>query len=190
MMELVSEFEIPYLSPVHHGYPAWPGGERRLQLYQANASAQVVLTRGLSNGNDHPFEIYLETDDLTDVESFGSSWHANLVYELGRIIPNVNDLAKRLDINRYLTVQIEIEGAPPEWSFESEDGNIGLFLGLDNAALTQFIKPSIPLNLKLMRPRELQYSIEKGQEGRLKLASLYLQQGNATISNLERASVV
>jgi hypothetical protein len=189
-MQLVTEFEIQYLSPLHPSYPAWPGGERWLKLYQRDENTQIIITKGLSDGADHPFEIYAETDDQTDADSFSSSWQANLVYELGKIVPNVHDLIQRMETNKYLTVQVEIDGAPPEWSLEDANGNIGLFIGLNNPFMNEFAKTFIPLNLKLMRPQELMYSIEKGNVGRLQLAQLYLQQGNVTNSNLERESIV
>jgi len=189
-MQLLQEFQIEYLSPVHHGYPTWPGGERWLQLYNTAENLQVVVTKGLSNGKNHPYEIYLETDDTIDPDDFSSSWQANLVYELGKIVPNVPNLAERMEKNSYLTVQVDMDGAPPEWSLNDEKGNIGLFMGLGNSQVNEFIKPSIPLNIKLMRPRELLYSIQNDHAGRLKLAELYVQQGNATISNLERESVL
>lgn len=190
MIQLLSEFEIQYLSPIHHGYPAWPGGGRWLQLYQPNSNSQIVSTKGLSDGNKHPYEIYLETDDLIDVDSFSSSWQANLVYELGKIVPNVPDLAERMEKNTFLTVQVHMDGAPPEWSLDDPNGNIGLFMGLQNPLAKEIIQPSIPLNIKLMRPAELLYAIQNGYEGRIKLAELFMQQGNATKSNLTRESVV
>ena len=189
-MQLLSEFEIQYLSPVHHNYPAWPGGERWLQLYQASTNTQVVITKGLSNGENRICEIYLETNDEINAERFSNSWQANLVYELGKILPNVPDFAQRMEKNKYLTVQIEVEGVPPEWSLEDENGNIGLFIGLQNTFINEFFKPSIPLNIKLMRPQELLYSIQNDYSGRLQLAELYLQKGDATISNLERGGVM
>lgn len=189
-MELLTEFEIQHLSPLHPGYPEWPGGGRWLQLWQTNYQTQIVITRGLSNGMDHLFEIYIETDDQIDTESFSSSWQANLVYELGKIIPNVNDLSQRLQNNKYLSIQIEIDGAPPEWSLQDENGNIGLFIGLQNPLINQLLTPLAPLNIKLMRPQELIYGIKNDYEGRIKLAELFTSQGNTCISNLERESVV
>lgn len=188
-MQLLSEFEIQYLSPLHPGYPSWPGGERWLQLYQENLSTQVIFTKGLSDGADNPFEVYLQTDDLIDPDNFSNSWQVNLVYELGKIIPNVHDILHRIEVNKYLTVQIEMDGAPAEWSLDDANGNIGLFIGLDNILKNDFTE-FIPLNVKLMTPQELLCSIEKGNEGRSQLAQLYLEQRNATISNLERQSVV
>lgn len=189
MIQLLTDFEIQYLSPDHADYTAWPGGARWLKLYQAGSNTQIVITKGLSDGKDHLYEIYLETDDEIDLENFSSSWQTNLVYELGKIVPNVNNLAERMEKNKYLSVQVEIEGAPPKWSLKDTNGNIGLFVGLQDPGISELVKPAIPLNIKLMRPQELLYCINE-DSGRLKLAELYLQQGNATISNLERESVI
>lgn len=189
-MQLLSEFEIQYLNPLHHGYPVWPGGERWLQLYQTDRNSQLVITKGLSDGENHLPEISLETDDEISVEDFSSSWQANLVYETGRVLPNVKDLSERLSKHKYLTLQIDMAGAPPEWSLADKNGNIGLFIGLQNPSIKEFERPLMPLSVKLMRPEELLYAIENGFEGRMKLAEMYRQQGNSTISNLERKSVL
>ncbi|MFT3946383.1 MAG: hypothetical protein QM763_05350 [Agriterribacter sp.] len=187
-MQLLTEFEIQYLSPIHAYYPTWPGKERLLQLYDTGRETQVVLTKGLSDGDEYLYEIYLESNDIIAPEDFSNSWQANLVYEAGRIVPQVPDFKDRLALNIYLSLQVEMEGAPEEWSLNSQDGNIGLFIGLPSATFKE--STFKPLNIKLMRPEELLFSIENDKPGRLKLAELYIQQGNPTISNLERASVV
>jgi len=187
-MQLLTEFQIQYLSPIHYDYPAWPGGERWLQLYETAEGTQIVFTKGLSNGDDFLFEIYLESDELIIPEDFGSSWQANLVYETGRVLPRIPDFTTRLKINTYLSLQIDMDGAPEEWSLNSPDGNIGLFMGLPSIKLSDL--QFLPLNIKLMRPQELSYSIQNDKDGRIKLAELYMKQGDSTISNLERESVV
>ena len=189
-MLLLSEFEIQYLNPIHHGYPEWPGVERWLRLFQIGGNKQIVMTKGLSYGIDQPFEIYLETDEEINAEDFSSSWQANLVYEMGKIVPNVDDVVQRLEKNSYLVVQVEIDGAPSEWSLDDKNGNIGLFVGLENPVISESAKAFKLLNVKLMRPLELLYSIQNDFQGRIKLAELYNLQGNATVSNLERQSVI
>ncbi len=187
-MQLLTEFEIQYLSPIHAYYPTWPGEERWLQLYETNEGTQIVLTKGLSDGDEYLYEIYLESNDIITPEDFSNSWQANLVYEAGRIVPQVPDFKDRLAINTYLSLQVEMEGAPEEWSLNSLDGNIGLFIGLSSEAFKG--SNFRPLNIKLMRPAELLYAVENDNAGRLKLAELYVKQGNSTISNLERESVI
>jgi hypothetical protein len=187
--KIAEGFEIPYLHPNHHGYPAWAGGDRYLKLLNTNWNTQIVFTQGLSSADgSSPFEIYLETIDDTD--PFSSSWQANLVYEMGKILPNVKDMTQRMDKYKYLSVQIIMEGAPGDWSIASNDGNIGLFLGLPNTNLSDFRPGFTPLNIKLMRPSELQYVIDNGAEGRLKLGELYLKQGDATLSYMDRQPIL
>lgn len=187
-MELISEFEIIYLNPIHHGYPAWPGGERWLQLYQVDTNTQAVFTKGLAKGKE--YEVYLHTSDLLEAQEFSSSWQGNLVYEIGKILPNVQNLKERLELNVYLTVQIAMAGAPSDWALEDENGNIGLFIGLKNVKIEERVAPIMPLNIKLMRPDELFYCIQNGSEGRVKMAESYLRQGEVTISSLQRESVL
>lgn len=186
---LKESFELEYLNPYHHNYPAWPGGERWLSLVKSDLNTEIIFTDGLFLADSqHPFELYLETDD--EVEDLGSSWQASLVYEVGRMLPTMKDLASLLPKYKYITIQLSIDGAPDEWSLDHPDGNIGVFAGLENPALESTEFPFIPLNVKLMRPQEMQYVLDNGSEGRLLIRSLYAKQGNETISNLERESVI
>lgn len=189
-MDLITEFEINNLNPNHYGYPEWPGGYRWLQLYDLDSGLQLVVTKGLSDNHLSRYEIYLETDELLNCNNFSSSWQANLVYEAGKIIPNVPNLEERLNKNKYLCLQIQIDGAPPEWSINDSNGNIGLFAGLENDNLSDFNQAFIPLNIKLMRPEELMYCIQHDRIGRNHLAELYKEQENSTVSNLYRKSVI
>jgi hypothetical protein len=189
-MQLLSEFPIHNLTPAHQDYPDWPGGERWLQLYQSGASTQVVITKGLSDGESSPFELYLQTDELIAAEQFRTSWQASLVYALGRIIPDVKQLPDWIGKYTYLTVQVQMDKAPKEWSKENKNGNVGVFIGLKNPAVNESFKSFTALNVKLMRPEELAYCIEHANEGRMKMAEWYGAQGKKTISNLQRPGVV
>lgn len=186
---ITESFEIEYMNPYHHGYPAWPGGERHLKLLKTNWGTELIFTEGLASADRSPAsELYLETNE--EVDPFDSSWQANLVYEAGRIIPNVTDLHKRFAENTCLTLQVAMDGAPDEWSLDHADGNIGLFLGLVSEQLASATFPFVPVNIKLMRPDELNYVLKNGAEARIRLAALYAQQGGKTLSFMGRASVV
>jgi hypothetical protein len=52
------------------------------------------------------------------------------------------------------------------------------------------IEPVKIVNVKLLTLPELKYVIKNGQEGRNKLAEMFLAEGNATQSTLDRKSVV
>ncbi len=182
-------FEIQYLHPDHHFYPAWPDGDRRLNLLKTKWDTKIIFSEGLSKiGSQNNYEIYLETNE--GIEDFGCSWQANVVYEIGRLIPKVTDLYTRFSKNKYLSVQVQIDGAPEEWSLINTNGNIGILLGLENPKLENIKFAFNPINIKLMRPQELQYAINNGSEGRNLIASLYLKQGGQTLSFLDRVSVI
>jgi hypothetical protein len=187
---LISRFEIDPLNPVHNNYPRWPGEKRVLKLYKTDGGTFVVMTMGLAQKAASPYEVYLETEEEISAQEFSSSWQTNLVYETGKIIPRVQNFRERIEAHRYLSLQIDMEGAPDEWSLQHENGNIGLFIGMDNPSIAELTGEAVPLNVKLMRPQELLYSIEHEEKGRHQLAELYQKQGNATLSSLERTSVV
>ncbi len=188
--QIIDEFEIQYLSPIHHGYPKWKGGERWLRLLRANCGNNIVFTQGLSSREEPKgYEVYLETTE--PIDAFSQSWQANLVYEVGKIIPNVHGLESRLQEQEFLSVQIVMDGAPGDWSLNDPNGNIGLFLGLQNPQLKSFKPPHFtPLNIKLLRPSELLFAINNGKEGRKKLAELIRNQGDVAVSSLDRIAVV
>lgn len=186
---LVEEFEIPYLHPFHTHYPAWPGGERWLQWYKSTWGTNIIITRGLSNpGKGFEFEAYLETTDV--ITDFGSSWQANIVYEIGSIIPNVPDLEKRLTAVTYMSVQSHMSDFPEGWSIDDPKGNVGLFVGLQNPRLHAALKQFTPLNVKLLRAEELKYIISNGQKGRMELAELFKKESMPTASSINRKPVV
>lgn len=187
---IADEFEIAHLHPLHHNYPSWKGGTRWLKLLRTNWGNEIVFTQGLASTQEkNGHEIYLETSE--PIASFSDSWQANLVYEVGKIIPNVADLDARLTKFKYLSLQINIEGAPRDWSLEHPNGNIGLLLGLPNSRLASF-RPAYftPVNIKLLRPAEMLYIINNGAEGRNKVAELIAAQGDVAVSSLDRPSVV
>jgi len=185
----IEKFELPYLHPDHHDYPAWAGGDRYLNLLKTKWGNWIVYTNGLHNiVSGALYEIYIETDEA--VEDFGSSWQANIIYAVGRLIPKVNDLSKRVERHQYLSIQIEMEGAPDDWSLKNETGNITLFVGLENPKIKLADFSFIPLNIKLMRPKEAEYVKANGDSARHELAKLYMRQGQTCVTSMIRESVI
>jgi len=189
--ELMEEFEIRYLDPNHHGYPQW-AGDRYLQLWKTPWNTYIVCTQGLFEENNEKslgFELYLETEEMPD--PFDESWQANIVYELGKLLPKVTDRNQRFEIYKYLSAQIAMEGAPKEWSVEEHD-NISVMLGIEHEEFRnrnlQF--PFRPLNAKLLRPAETRMIKKLNTQGRQKLVHFYHQRGKATLSSLNRPSAV
>jgi hypothetical protein len=189
--ELVEEFEIRYLDPTHHGYPQW-AGDRYLQLWHTHWNTYMVCTQGLFEANNERslgFELYFETEEKPD--PFDASWQANIVYELGKLLPKVTDLNQRFETYKYLSIQIAMDGAPEEWSVEEHD-NIGVILGIEHDEFRnrniQF--PFRPLNAKLLRPAETRMIKKLNSQGRQKLVDFFHQRGKATLSSLDRPSAI
>jgi hypothetical protein len=188
---LLEEFEIQYLSPIHHDYPQW-AEERYLQLWHTHWNTYMICTQGLYKEGDNfslGLELFLETIEKPD--GFSSSWQANIVYEVGKLLPKVPDLKQRFETYKYLSVQIAMEGAPEEWSLPEND-NIGVLLGIEHEEFQRRnIKfPFRPLNCKLLRPAETKMIKKLNAKGREKLVNFFNQKGNATISSLDRPSSV
>lgn len=189
--ELIEEFEIQYLDPNHHGYPQW-AGDRFLQLWHTPWNTYLVCTQGLSEENSQQslgFELYFETEEKP--EPFDESWQANIVYELGKLLPKVTDLSQRFETYKYISVQVAMDGAPEEWSLNEHD-NIGLLLGIEHE---EFQNRNLqfgfrPVNVKLLRPAEVRVIKQMNANGRQRLVDFFKQRGKATLSSLNRPSAV
>jgi hypothetical protein len=189
--ELLEEFEIQYLSPTHHGYPQW-AGDRYLQLWCTHWNTYIVCTRGLYEAGNKlslGFELYFETKEQP--ESFDESWQANIVYEIGKILPKVTDLKQRFEASKYLSVKIAMEGAPEDWRLDGQDF-IGVMLGIEHNEFQQrnYQFPFRPVNVKLLRPAEMRMFKKLNAKGQQKLVNFYHQRGNATVSSLTRPSAL
>lgn len=186
--EINETLELSFLNPYLADYPHWHGSTRDIVLVKPPEwENQIVATSGLSSP-EAPFEIYLETNE--PIQRFNSSWQMNLIQTIGGIIPNIDNFKERLIKHRFLTLQLDMDGAPEEWSVDHPDGNIGMFIGLDNAHINHDHLNFLPINIKLMRPDELLYCLDKAAQGREEIAELYKQQGQATLSCLDRTSVL
>jgi len=186
--EINETLELSFLNPYLADYPHWHGSTRDIVLVTPPTwENQIVATSGLSSP-EAPFEVYIETNE--SIQRFSSSWQMNLIKTIGGIIPNIDNFKDRLIKHRFLTLQLDMDGAPEEWSVDHPDGNIGMFIGLDNTHMNNDNLDFLPINVKLMRPDELLYCLDKAAQGREEIAELYKQQGQTTLSYLDRASVL
>lgn len=205
---VIDAFDVAPFNPFFAAYPKWPGQVQRFRLLArapGMGGGRIAYTDGLSDAYADPaeargaaaqglgLELYLETDD--EVGSINQGWAVNLLLELGRLAVHHGALRARLREHAYLTVQLDMVGAPQEWSLDHPDGNIGIFLGLANPELPAEVALSeggfLPVSAKLMRPEELRYALEHGATGRAQLARLYATAaGRQRISDLERPPVV
>jgi len=187
--ELLEKHILPEENPFDPDYPSWGTEDRSLNLLKTKENTYMVFTEGYAcEGNN--VEFYIESED--EIEDFDSSWQKNLVYETCRNIIYIDDLDEVLKETEFLILQLHMDGAPEEWSYKHKDGNIGLFIGLEhkNEYMKNLNEDLKFLNIKLMRPSELKYAIEKGIEGRRALAKLYYKENNPSISSMLRKSVI
>lgn len=187
--ELLEKHVLPEVNPFDPDYPSWGTKERSLNLLKTKDDTYMVFTEGYAcQGNN--VEFYIESID--EIDDFDSSWQKNLIYETCRNIIYIDDLDEVLKETEFLVLQLHMEGAPKEWSYDHKGGNIGLFIGLErkNEDISEFDDNFKFLNVKLMRPSELKYAIEKGIEGRKDLAKLYAKEEKPNISSMLRSSVI
>jgi hypothetical protein len=199
---VIDRLSLDPLSPFHTRHPAFPGGMRNFQLIDRGAT-RLVTTDGLSDAvagderfadrNGFELELYIETDEaLTTLEN---TWTGGVLLELATLAINHGRLANTVERERYVTVQLKMDGVPEEWSLAHEDGNVGMFLGLEQTSMPGRVVLSkthfAPVSAKLMRPAELQYAIDGKSRARADLAARYARQtGKGQLSNIARASVV
>ncbi len=193
---------LPFSQPgIFH--PAWPGDERRFLLLHTHQKTSLAFTDGLSdlsesdvcyeNKNGLEIELFLET--IEHLEDIKSGWVLALLLEVSRVAVNHGFLKEEIDQREFMTVQLNMDGAPAEWSLQHPDGNVGVFLSIARPGMPNEIKLQktsfSPICVKLMRPAELQYAINHGPAGREKLAELYSRPvGLGHISSLTRPSVI
>lgn len=185
LKEELESIEVPLDNIFDPDYPDWGADERGFKLYSTEKNTKVIMTYGFNNEYSN-FEMYIESSDK--VEDLAQSWQKNLLYEVCRTIPEIEDFEELIEELKYFVIQLHMDGAPHEWSLDNENGNIGIFIGLENKGLQ--IEDFRIINIKLMRPDELEYAISYGENGKLKLANLYKEEKVSTDSYMKRCSVI
>lgn len=132
-------------------------------------------------------EFFIETHEQSS--RLSGHWPASLILELAAVVAG-----SPVEFNRVLedqgvsTLSIHLDGVPPGWSLNDEQrGNVGFFLGLPHSYTEA---PITVTAVKLVRPSELRYAMDRGSSGRTHLADLYLEQGEPTVSDLDRPAVI
>lgn len=184
--EIIENHQLPETNPFDPEYPSWGNDDRSINLLKSSFDTYIVFTDGYAYENNN-VEFFIESKE--EINDFDSSWQKNLVYETCRNIVYIDDLDSALEEAGFIVLQLDMDGAPEEWSYKHKNGNIGLFIGLKNKQV-DLGKNISGLNIKLMRPSELKYAIENGVEGRRKLAELYEKEEGPTFSSMTRLAVL
>jgi hypothetical protein len=192
----------PMINPAFAGGPRWPSMRQAFATVRCPTTT-IIASDGLSDPfddqsensdgdayNGFGLEIYAETPgDLADVKG---SWQFDLVYQTSQNAAHQGDLRAILETLGYVTTELHNVRVPKE--FQNAEGRVGAMLGLPSDTVPAQVALSLEtvsiVNVKLLTLRELEYVVGAGKEGRAKLAELFIKQGNASYSDLDRRSVI
>lgn len=188
--------------------PSFMGGPRWPSLRQAFATIRkpertIIATDGLSdpyddmetNTDNAPYngfglEVYVAADPIEGQVS--STWEFQLLYQAALLIADHGNIVGLLDEMTYITSEFYNVDAPEE--FVNAEGRVGVIMGLPDdtmpGTLDLTLEPVKIVNVKLLTLAELEHVTKNGAAGRMQLAELLLKQGNATLSTLNRPSVI
>lgn len=190
------------INPAFRGGPMWPS-VRQAYVTVRTPERTIIASDGLSDPyddmetnpdnasyNGFGLEVYVVADKITG--SVQTTWEFQLAYEAAQIVADAGNMVTMLNDLKWLSTEFYNVDAPPE--FINEEGRVGAILGLEDATIGTSVQLSIEpvkmVNVKLLTLAELDYIIANGEEGRNKVAALLMQQGNATLSSVTRASVI
>jgi hypothetical protein len=183
------------INPSFMGGPVWPS------LRQAFATIRrpdvtIIASDGLSDpyeegDNDYNglgMEVYVETRPIEG--SVQNTWQFQLVYQAAQLMAEQGNVISLLEELTYITTEFYDVDVP----FKTQRGTVGAILGLPSTSFNNEVTLSLEsvkmVNIKLLTLAELDYILQNGDEGRVKVAELLIAQGDATLSTLERPSVI
>ena len=185
LKEIINKIEVPLDNVFDMDYPEWGADDRGFLQYKTIKNTNLITTYGFNNEFTN-FELYIESED--EIEDFEQSWQKNLLYEVCRTIPEIEDFEELIEETHFFVIQLHMEGAPYEWSLDNPNGNIGIFIGLKNELINN--KDFKNISIKLMRPAELEYILNNGEASKEKLSKLYYEEEIPTNSSMSRKSVL
>jgi hypothetical protein len=192
----------PMLNPSLMGGPRWPS-LRQAHKTIRRPDVTIIASDGLSDPwddmeenpdnagyNGLGLEVYVEAEPITG--SVQGTWQFDIAYQASQLMAQQVNIISMLEEMTYITTEFYDVSAPKE--FMTDHNTVGAILGLPNSKFDDTVQLSVEavkmVNVKLLTLAELNYVIEKGEEGRNELAALLIAQGNPTLSKLERPSVV
>ncbi|KAA2243427.1 hypothetical protein F0L74_13085 [Chitinophaga agrisoli] len=192
----------PVINPAFMGGPAWPS-LRQAYLTIRRPETTIMASDGLSDPyedmdsnpdnaeyNGFGLEVYVVAEKVTG--SIQGTWELQLLMQAAEILARQGNVVSLLDELTYITTEFYNVDVPKE--FVNSEGRIGAIFGLPDEQLPGMLELSLEpvkmVNVKLLTLAELNYIVEHGEAGRMKVAELLIQQGNATLSSLSRPSVI
>ncbi|SEP48679.1 hypothetical protein [Niastella yeongjuensis] len=190
------------INPALMGGPMWPAMRQAFMTIHA-PERTILASDGLSDPyddletntanaayNGFGLEVYVATEKLT--VPVNTTWQFQLVYQAAQVMADQGNVISLLNDLTYITTEFYDVDVPAE--FKNAEGRVGAFIGLPDPIIPGEVQLSLEpvkmVNIKLLTLPELEYVINNGEEGRAKLAGLFIAQGNTTWSTLQRSSVV
>lgn len=190
------------INPAFMGGPAWPSLRQAFLTINA-PDRTIIASDGLSDPyddmdtneanakyNGFGLEVYVSTEKI--VGEVNTTWQFQLVYQAAQVFADNGSVINVINDLTYITTEFYNVDVPAE--FKNADGRVGAFINMADPVMpgevTLSIEPVKMVNVKLLTIPELEYVINNGQAGRLKLVELFAAQGNPTLSSLSRPSVI
>ncbi|WP_282086870.1 suppressor of fused domain protein [Aquimarina algiphila] len=192
------------INPSFMGGPTWPSLRQSFIKIDTPGST-FLATDGLSDPysdydtneknqayNGLGFELYVETENLENLDTVKNSWQFDILYQAGLLAADNGNLINLFQQYTYLSTELYNIKVPD--NFVNEDGRVGVLMGLQSDRIPKqielSIEPILLVNVKLITPDEVKYITEHGTNGRNEIVEKIMQQGNATFSSLDRKSVL
>jgi hypothetical protein len=193
------------INPAFMGGPRWPS-LRQAFITIETPTGTILASDGLSdpyddydtNPNNQPynglgFEMYVQSsENLKDLGELKKTWQFNLLYQVSQLAASNGNLIGMLQEFKYIST--EVYDVPVPKNFITKDERTGVLLGLESKTVPSELALSIEtillVNVVLLTVPEINYIIEKGEEGRTEVAEKIQKQKNAGYSSIERKSVV
>jgi hypothetical protein len=193
----LGELDETAIVPLVPGGPEWPGQRQAWRVIHRPGRRTLLVTDGLSDpfpGQDVPsvgfgLELALETEESVKVVE--GHWTFLL---LQRVADEVAEHARvrKAALTGLLTMEVSGKGMPK--SLVTQDGRVGVLLGLPSSTLPQHLTtPAGEVRLvtvKALLPAELAYRVQHGKQGRDELARRFLESGEEHLSRAKRRAVV
>lgn len=190
------------INPSFMGGPTWPS-LRQAFITVRRPDVTILASDGLSDPyddmdtndanaeyNGFGLEVYVESAPIDGPVQH--TWQFNLVWQAAQLMAQQGSIISLLEEMTYITTEFYDVAVPEE--FRTENGTVGAILGLPNTKFDDKVQLSLEnvkmVNVKLLTLAELNYVIANGAAGRMELAEKLIAQGNATLSAIERPSVV
>lgn len=193
------------VSPQFMGMPAWPTTRQAYKVIRTETTL-IIASDGLSDPftdceehkihmNGFGGEVFIETADLVDAsfDEITKSWHYETIEIWARNVAHYGGLNARLEKYGVMSMELPIQSAPSD--LKNEHGNVG-FLVNCKMAQREYEVSDAPLSpikiisLMAIKPDELKFIVEGGQDARNSLVNALGKKGYIHLNNSTRKSVI